>query len=506
MRVTLDRWDGGRSSGVIAVALAIVALLLVVRTIDSLGDNVLDDGIWRSSDTRGLVMGADVAIACAKEGTWRGCALLPPGALLVEYPDVRGSGVDRFPPLLYAPAVMVQAAGGGRGISLRIIGMLSLMSFVGLIALPWLVGPSTQGLHRNRHLWSMVIIASPLLPYAGSTWSEVHAAALMAAAVALVAAEAPPWLVGLVALGAGLSKDTAPVFVAALALAVAQRRPNGRRWLPISPALGAALVGSLAASALTVAFNVFRYDSLTNITYLAPTFQVRAPTAVAGQAVALLVSANGGLLPFWPATALLVVLAALAFRRGSSEIRLRLAVVAAACSGFILSLALWWSPFGWWSWSPRLSIPLIPAVGAAILVLTPADFRPGRPLLLAAVAAVVLAVPQSGITGNSSAITPFMKAPRPACQPGAKAEPAFVRCTLDRAWRQQPSLLLEGARGLRQPFAALLSAATAAGGIGLVVCWRRETGSRRHPRHGGRRLAGDDSTAKPAQGVMVDPH
>lgn len=495
-----------RSRRIVAAALGIVALLLTVRTIDSVRDNVLNVTIWRSSDTRGLVLGADAAITCAREGTWRGCGLLPPGALLAEYPEVRGSAVDRFPPLLYVPAVLVQAAGGGQQLSLWIIAMLSLVSFVGLIALPWLVGPKTLGLHRNRHLWALLVLASPLLPYAGSTWSELHAAALMAAAVALVAAEAPPCLVGLVALGAGLSKDTAPVFVAALALAVAQGLPGGRRWLRFSPALGAALGASLAAIALTAAFNVFRYDSLTNITYLAPTFQVRAPSAVAGQAVALLISPNGGLLLFWPATALLVVVAARTLLGGSPEVRLRVAVVAAVASGFLLSLALWWSPFGWWSWSPRLTLPIVPAVGVAVFVLTPPDFRPGRPLLLAAAAAVLLAVPQYGITGNSASITPFMTAPRPACPPGARAEHAFVRCTLDRAWRQQPGLLLDGVRGLRQPLALLLTTATAAGGMGLVLCWQHETRVRRRQGARGRRLGGDDGGAKPAHGAMVVPH
>lgn len=462
------RWAGDLPRRVVAVALVVVSLLLLLRTVDSLSADVVVSTIWQSSDTRALVVGADVAIDCMKEGTWRGCGLLAPGELLIEYPEVPGSAVDRFPPLLYIPALLVQGLGGGQDLSLRIIGMLSLVSFGGLIALPWLVGARTPALFRHRHLWAGLILASPLLPYAGTTWSEVHAAALLAAVVALVAADAPPGLIGLAALGAGLSKDTAPPFVLGLALAVARRRT---RWWS-SSSLAAVLIGSVAAAVLTAGFNLFRFDSFTNITYLASTFQVREPRAVAGQAIALLVAPNGGLFPFWPASLLLVVLAGVALLR--SGMRLRLAVVGAVACGFVLSLALWWSPFGWWSWSPRLMLPLVPAVGVAVLVLAPPELRPGRPLLLAAAAAVVLAVPQFAITGNSAAITPFMSAERPACAIAPTEEQAIVRCTLDRAWNQQPGLLVEGARGLRQPFALLLSAATAVAGIGLVLLWAGE--------------------------------
>ncbi len=135
---------------------------------------------------------------------------------------------------------------------------------------------------------------------------------------------------------------------------------------------------------------------------VAPRHQAEAGAHRGGEGAALRPSRHSAaLLLFWPATALLVVVAARTLRGGSPEVRLRLAVVAAVASGFLLSLALWWSPFGWWSWSPRLSLPLVPAVGVAVFVLTPPDFRPGRPLLLAAAAAVLLAVPQYGITGNS---------------------------------------------------------------------------------------------------------
>lgn len=469
----------------LAIALGTIGLLLCVRTVDSIGDDVLVPTSWRAGDTVGLVRGADAAIACAREGTWRGCGLLPSGRLLPDYPEVEGSAVDRFPPLLYLPALVVQGAGGDQALSLRVIAVLGLASFGLLVALPWLIGRRAGGLHRHRHLWALLILASPLLPYAGSTWSEVHSAVLLAVAVALVAADAPPALVALAALGAGLSKDTAPPFVIALACAVAlaaakPHRGRGlRRWIPASPSFLAAVAGSVAALLVTAAFNVFRYDSPTNVTYLAETFQVRRPSAVAGQLVAVLVSPNGGLLPFWPAAGVLVAVAVAGWRTMAASSRAGLVVAAVATFGFLVSLALWWAPFGWQAWSPRLCLPLVPAVAVAVLVLLPADFRPGRPLVLAAAAAVVLAVPQAGITGRSTGIIRFMNAPRPACAPGAAVEADFVRCNLDRAWRQQPGLLVEGLQGVPQPVAAPLTAATLAGGLALVACWAGAAGARR---------------------------
>lgn len=466
----------------VAVAFATIALLLTARTVDSLSNPAEATSSWRAGDTAALVGGAKAAVSCLKDGTWHGCGALPAGMVLPDYPDVEGSRVERFPPLLYVPAILVQAAGGGQELSLRLIGVISLLSFGGLLALPWIVGPRAGGLHRHRHLWALLILASPLLPYAGSTWSEVPAALLLAATVVLVAADIPPVWIALVALGAGLSKDTAPPLVIALAFAVARhQRPNGR-WLTNPPSLFGAVAGSLGALAVTAAFNVFRFDSVTNVTYLAPTFQVRRPTAVAGHGLALLFSPNGGLLAFWPMTVVLFVMAAISWRRGAA-IRLRLALLAVTGGGFLLSLALWWSPFGWHSWSPRLSLPLVPALGAAVLLLAPADLGPRRALLLAAAAATVLALPQAGITGNSVAIGRFMAAPRPACTVGAQAEREFVRCNLDRAWRQQPGLLLEGLRGFAHPVAGPLAAATTAGGLGLIVLWADEARPRRREKH-----------------------
>lgn len=454
-------------------------MLLCVRLVDSLTGDVLTPSSWRAGDTVALVRGADVALECARDGTWRGCGLLPRGELLPDYPDVPGSRVDRFPPLLYIPAVVAQGAGGGQALSLRIIASLSLLGFGMLLALPWTVGPRGRGLHRHRHLWALLILASPLLPYAGSTWSEVPGAALLALAVALVAIDAPVLPVVVVVLLAGLSKDTAPPFLIALAFAVAQPVPGERRWFPASRAFRAAALASIGAIGLTAALNEFRYSSLMNVTYLAPTFQVRRPAAVAGHGFALLMSPNGGLLTFWPATIVLAALAGLGWRRATKDVRLRLAVVGLASGGFLLSLAMWWAPFGWQAWSPRLTLPMVPAVAVAVLVLVPPGLRPGRALLLAAGVATVLALPQAGITGRSPAIGRFMTAPRPACPPSEEVEADFVRCNLDRAWRQQPWLLVEGGRGLTQPFAATLAAAMVIGGLALAGCWNLETQAQR---------------------------
>ncbi len=468
----------GRVRLLLLLCLSATALVLCVRTVDIISGDVQDGTVWRSVDTRGLVAGADVALDCARDGLWRGCGLLPAGEYFPDYPEVPGSRVDRFPPLLYVPALLVQGAGGSQTLSLRVIGALSLISFGVLVALPWLVGRRVRGLHRHRHLWAIMMLASPLLPYAGSTWSEVHAAALFALTVALVAAEAPPASVGAAALCAGLSKDTAPIFVIMLSFAVARHVVEGGR-VRISPALLAATVGSITAIALTAAFNVFRYDSLTNLTYLASTFQVRRPAAVAGHGLALVASPNGGLLPFWPAAVILLVLASISCRRNGRGVRVRLLVVGLALAGFMLSLAMWWSPFGWAAWSPRLSLPLLPALAVAVLVLAPPNVTPQRRHVIAAAALLLVAVPQAGVAGNAAGVGDFMVAPRPACPLDAQAEDDFVRCNLDRAWRQQPGLLLEGMRGLGRPMGRLLALSTAAAGLALLIAWKEETSSGR---------------------------
>ena len=304
----MDNADG-RVRVVLVVAFLALSVILCVRTADSLGRDVMAPTEWRSGDTAALVKGSGSAVACARSGTWRGCGLLRPGQWLPKFPDVGGSTVERFAPLLYVPALVTRAGGGGAEASLRFIGVLSLLGFGMLAVLPWLLGSSGGELHRHRHLWALLMVASPLLPYAGSTWSETLSALLLAACIALLGAKAPAALVGVAALGATLTKDTAAPFVLALACAVGWPRRGAVHRFRLPPGLLAVFAGTAAGVVLTAAWNLFRFNSVTNIHYLSPTFRVRGLAAVAGQAVALLVSPNAGLFLFWPGAVVVLFVA-----------------------------------------------------------------------------------------------------------------------------------------------------------------------------------------------------
>jgi hypothetical protein len=185
--------------------------------------------------------------------------------------------------------------------------------------------------------------------------------------VAAALVPASPYVVGLAALGASLTKETGYPFVAALglvALLLARRRANiAIRRHVVFAGIGLALGLSFAS-----AFNVLRFGTPRNAYYLDPALRTQSLHWIAELSAGLFVSPNGGIVLFWPLASLLTaVLVAIPFARA---LRHRTTwidtwpalALAAMLLALTLGLASWWSPFGWWAWGPRLSPPWVPAI------------------------------------------------------------------------------------------------------------------------------------------------
>ena len=233
------------------------------------------------------------------------------------------------------------------------------------------------------------------------------AAGLLTLVVASTLLRAHPVLVGLVSLGAGLSKETSYPFVLALAVIglLLARRRTGR---PIRPHVVAVVAGLVLAVLVASALNLIRFGSPRNTHYLDDDFRTPTVGRMLEFAAGLFISPNGGIVPFWPIASVLVAL--LLAIPIVCTIRSRAAVretwpalaLAALIAALVLGFALWWVPFGWVAWGPRLSLPWVLPILLLALV---AFARLLRPLVARAVGS---ALALSFTCGTTVVLTPHV--------------------------------------------------------------------------------------------------
>jgi hypothetical protein len=456
------------------VGFALLAFTVGLTLDAQMSGPILVPTLFRSGDTNALTIGADVAYGCLQRGVFRSCGL-PSPAVTLGNASVPTSRVERFALLLYIPAVASRAVGMSRAASLRVIGVLNAVGFVFLVSLPWLVRRRLQGLYRQRFVWAVVVLCGPLLPYAASTWSECLAAALVAATVAGVATGWPPLAVVLLAFFAAVSKETMAPFIVLLAVAVAaeQTFQSVRSTLRT---LGPVVVGCSVGAVANAAFNIFRFGSTRNLTYLAPALRVTQPGHVALQTAAVLVSPNGGVAEYWPTLIVPFALAVVTARHGARHTRIRLGLVALTFLGFCSTLGTWYSPFGWHAWGPRLILPIVPAAVLAVCVVSNERVPwPSTAWTFLAVS-IALSVPNVAVLTAQDRVTRFMTAPVRCRQGSSERDDPFVSCVTRQAWHS-PWVDARVLVGLGDPRTAALGILDV--GVGLIFVGRAARRPRR---------------------------
>ncbi len=451
---------------VLAAALGALVMLLVARA-----PNV-------SGDSETLLQGSQTAQRCLAEGRFTRCGVGVP----ILSPTEIVSGVAPFPLLQYLVTVPLFALGATKPQVDTALALVSVAAFLATLALVALSARAVAG-RWAAALGALVVAAGPLLYYANSTFGEMTAAALTAAVVAAVLLRVPPWLLALAVLLAGVSKETAPPFLVAMgliAVLAVDRRPLGA-LRPQLVALGAGALGAVAANAL---FNVFRYGSPLNESYLLDEYTTSALGDRAVHFAALFVAPNGGLVPFWPLAALLVlaVPAVVAVRRGPPRPRLLALAVLAVVGALHVGLASWWAPFGWWAWGPRLTAPWVPALVLLSIALAAEPLRrvAGRLLtrrwaaVLVAVAVSLAALPHAAVALDAAVPIRLFgeQTDLGICtgKPEAR-EPCLRHLAFER-----PSILREAAGTLRSPVGGLTVLLLAGSVAALVAVARVSAG------------------------------
>ncbi|MGQ0432643.1 MAG: hypothetical protein ACT452_09600 [Microthrixaceae bacterium] len=317
-----------------------------------------------------------------------------------------------------------------------------------------------RGGSRLGFLAFAAMASGMLVSYAGTTLGE-PLAMLMLVCACLLTVEGPPtqWLTATVFL-AVISKETFVVVVVFyligfLLLANESSHTQQRKLRHIGAGAGLGVAANLA-------FNVFRFGELSNVQYLN---QASRPTSGAATRsfLSLLLSPNGGLMWFWWAG--FAALCTLVITLGRRLVRERpdrfdrgqvgLLVIVSGFVAGTASLALWWMPFGWYAWGPRLLLPLVPplfiATGIALVPMSRAAWRVG--LGATAVAGILMLPNVAAAFATETSMIHWVATveEQPKCQQEydvrtESGHTAFHHCLMRAAWRTEPLTMVETLR------------------------------------------------------------
>jgi hypothetical protein len=426
---------------------------------------------WVGGDTPFVLDGSNALLTCLSHHDFNACGYT--GKLNhwgLETP------IGYWPLLQHIPDVIsIELGATSHPARTRVLTLLSVTGVTGSVVLARVV---LSKVRQPAWFWGFVfvVLSSPLITYARTTVGEMLATGLLVALVAATALQAPPVVVAFAAFGACITKETSYPFVAALGLLglVLARRRSGR---PIRAHVIGGLTGMAVAIVLASLLNIVRFGSILNTNYLHPDFRTPGIGRTLEYAVSLIVSPSGGIFVYWLSASVLVTVACLLpfVSRSLEKLDIRPALVLIAISaGLVLGLASWWTPYGWTSYGPRLSLPwILPLVLMALVAygdsLTPLVGRllaPSWRLLAIFIAVFALTLPHIGEMWRPNSTVGFF-AQEQGCQaPWNGGVEQWHSCQHKLVWLDRPMPLyalhgLETTGGVFTAFAV---------GLGLLGC------------------------------------
>jgi hypothetical protein len=431
---------------------------------------------WVGGDTPFVFDGSNALLTCLSAHDFNACGYtgtLNHWGLMTP--------IGYWPLLQHIPDVIsIELGGTSHPTRAHVLVVLGVAGVAGSVALARLV---LARVGQLAWFWGFffIVLSSPLITYARQTVGETLATGLLVCLVAAAALQAPPPLVALAAFGAAVTKETSYPFVVAfgvLGLVLARRR-TGR---PIRAHLIWGGAGLAVAIVLASLLNVVRFGSVLNTNYLHHDFRTPGIGRKLEYAAALLISPSGGIFVFWLSASLLVLAACLLpfVRRSGRRVDVRPAVVlTAASAGVVFGLASWWTPFGWTSYGPRLSLPwLLPLVLLALVAygdelgeLARRLVTPRRNLIAVFAVGLVLTLPHVGEMWRPNASAGFFQQEQHCDAPWNGSVEGWHSCQHRLLWGAQP-VGLYALHGLKTPGGALTSVAVALGLLGSLVLLR----------------------------------
>ena len=248
----------------------------------------------------------------------------------------------------------------------RFLVVISFLSVVGMFGVMYFVFRHNLVMFG---LSSIILISSPFLLYSRSTFGESVAAFLTLAFGAACVKRAPSWIIVPLFVLSGITKEVAFPFLSLVALACWFDWKGKIPWNKVS----ALIIANTLTIAINAGFNYIRYGDVMNLGYLQPKLQVTTLQSLINM-FAIWFSPLVGLLFIWLSFGLLFafgvwqlcrnIVSKDGFDNNMFILSSALAIMAAISWG----LANWWSVFGWFAYTQRLSLPWIPLVAMLIMV------------------------------------------------------------------------------------------------------------------------------------------
>lgn len=432
---------------------------------------------WVGGDTPFVLDGSNALITCLSHHDFNACGYT--GKL-----NFWGlmTPIGYWPLLQHIPDVIsIELGATSHPARTRVLTLLSVAGVVGSVVLAWFV---LSRFRQSAWFWGFVfiVLSSPLITYARTTVGEMLATGLLVGLVAATVLQARPPLVALAAFGACITKETSYPFVVALGILglVLARRRTGR---PIRPQVIGGIAGTAVAFVLASLLNIVRFGSVQNTNYLDSHFRTPGIGRMLEYAVALLVSPSGGIFVYWLSASVLVSAACLLpfVSRSHRKLDVRPALVLIViCVGLVLGLAAWWTPFGWTSYGPRLSLPwLLPlilialvAYGDALAPLVARLLAPTWRFLAIFLVGFALTLPHVGEMWRPNATTAFFAQMKNCRAPWNGSVAEWHSCQHELVWLHRP-MPLYALNGLKTTGGAFTGLVVALGLFGSLVLLRR---------------------------------
>jgi hypothetical protein len=304
---------------------------------------------YYEGDTEVLLTGVDAIKSCINKGIFLKCP-----------------GVVHFPLFQYIPSLLLNALGYSQQFTLRILALINSLSFFSSLILIYFF------LKKVTTNWSaqtaiLIMVSSPLLWYAKSTFNEMTAAFVTLAFTGVVLLQYPVWIITLFTFLSGITKEIALPFLLLIGiLALFPKILKNPRQCK-SQILGM-VYGSVLALASTVTFNYFRFGSPSNTDLIQQTLIVNSATQRLISFLGIWLSPNGGILFFWFSWficffSILVAIIKLTIKRFRLTFyELPALTIIIILFALTFGFASWFAPFGWACWGPRLMLPWLPSL------------------------------------------------------------------------------------------------------------------------------------------------
>jgi hypothetical protein len=389
-----------------------------------------------SGDTVALSQSARSLVTCLENGQFRGC-----------------TGTNQFGLPQHIPAIFLAWKGLD---DTSIVFALACLNILALSILTRIIYKSEAILPIAKILIGTTLFIGPIIAYGPYSFGE-SISTLAYVGLALAIFDKKYYQIFFFMFLAVTSRETAFVSIALMTAAIlAFDSHSSRRQLrQMSIVIYASMLFGIAC---LLSFNVWKFDTWKNAPHMDPVLRTPGLRLKIESAIGILLSPNGGLVPYWllgAVAALCIPLLCLINNRLSTRKRFSFLLLT---SGFVAQVAIlssWYAPYGWVAWGPRLIVPTT-AMGATIcltFILQDKEVlgylhRFKLFLLPIGLLGIVTLIPTIGFLQNPSRTMSWFSEGNDATCPTPAIiqldQAYYFKCLAHGSWKINPSLWYQG--------------------------------------------------------------